>query len=194
MASEPSPRWGHYSAAVGGQLYVFGGRTKDFSKGKSELGGCIHSFNQSNERWQTRATIGNPHPGLYHGACTSSGHHLYFYGGANGSRRQDSLQQLDTDSLEWLQLPSGPMRKTGCGMVSYEEKLILFGGYGIPSGPTQPDAKFIQDSKRTGHGWTNELHIFDLQKGESFLIVYHKGIHRRRGLLQANHPQAKKNS
>ncbi len=162
--SEPSPRWGHYSAAVGGQLCVYGGRTKDFSIGKSELGGCIHSFNQCMERWQTRATTGQPHPGLYDGACTSSGNHLYLYGGYDQSRFQDSLYRLDTDSLEWSQLPSGPMRKIGCGMVSYKEKLILFGGYGIPSGPTQPGAEFIKITD--GHGWTNELHTFDVQKGE----------------------------
>ncbi len=165
--SEPSPRFGHHSAAVGGQLYVYGGRTKDFSKGKSELGGCIHSFNQCMERWQTRATTGKPHPGLYGGACTSSGHHLHLYGGWDGSRFHDSLYQLDTDSLEWSQLPSGPTRKTGCGMASYEEKLILFGGHGHPSGPTQPGAEFIQDSRLTnGAGWSNELHTFDVQKGE----------------------------
>ena len=59
------------------------------------------------------------------------------------------------------------MRKSGCGMVSYLDKLILFGGYGIPSGPTQPGAQFIKNSKYTdGRGWTNELHMFDVQKGE----------------------------
>ena len=35
--SEPSPRWAHFSAAVGDQLYVWGGRTKDFSKEKNVL-------------------------------------------------------------------------------------------------------------------------------------------------------------
>ena len=52
-------------------------------------------------------------------------------------------------------------------LVSYEDKLILFGGYSSPSGPTQPGAQFIKDSRYTdGDGWTNELHVFDVQKGK----------------------------
>ena len=166
--SEPSPRWGHHSAAVGGQLYVWGGRTKDFDKEKSELSVSVHSFNQCMETWQTRATTGKHPPGLCDGACTSSGHHLYVYGGWDGSHHHDSLHQLDTDSLVWSQLPSGPIRKSGCGMVSYEDRLIVFGGHGIPSGPTQPGAEFIKDSMFIdGRGRTNELHLFDMQKSKN---------------------------
>ena len=165
--SEPSPRWGHYSAAVGGQILVWGGRTKDFSKENRELSVSVHSFNPCLERWQATSTTGKCPPCLTISACTSSGHHLYLYGGSDGSKFHDSLYQLDTDSLEWSQLPSGPMRKSGHGMVSYEDKLILFGGYGIPSGPTQPGAEFIKNSKHSdGRGWTNELHMFDIKKGK----------------------------
>ena len=56
------------------------------------------------------------------------------------------------------------MRKAGCGMVSYDDQLILFGGYGTPSGPTQPGAEFVEHTG--GAGWTNELHMFNVQKGE----------------------------
>ena len=164
--SEPSPRGGHHSAAVGGQLYVFGGRTKNFSKGKSELATCVHSFNQCLETWQTRETTGKPPPGLYSGACISSGHHIYLYGGHNkGSRKQDSLHRLDTDSLKWSQLPSGPMRKTGCGMVCYDDQLILFGGYGIPSGPTQPGAEFVEHMLVVGGGLMS-CTCYNVQEGE----------------------------
>ena len=159
--SEPSPRRGHYSAAVGGQLYVWGGRTKDFPKG---LAVPVHSFNQCMETWQTTATAGT---GLYLGACTSLGHHVYQYGGYNGTSHHDTLYRLESDSLKWSQLPSGPMRKSAWTMVSYEDKLILFGGYGVPSGPTQPWAEFIRNSRFIhGEGWTNELHMFDVQKGK----------------------------
>ena len=100
---------------------------------------------------------------------TSSGRHLYLYGGCDSSDFHDSLYQLDTESLEWSQLPSGPMRKYRCGMVSYEDKLILFGGYGTLSGPTQPGAEYIEDTTFPGCGWTNELHMFDVQKGTYIL-------------------------
>ena len=106
--------------------------------------------------------------GSIYGACASAGHHVYLYGGSDQSRFQSSLHQLDTRSWTWKQLSSsGPMRKVTCGMVPHDSKLVLFGGYGIPSGPTQPGAEFIKDSKFTGGtGWTNEVHTFDLKEGE----------------------------
>ena len=176
---EPSPRWGHYSAAIRGQVYIYGGFTKKFFKRKPELAVSVHSFNQCMETWQTRTTTGKHPPGPYDGACTSSGHHLYVSGGDDGfgsdpSLLKDSLHQLDTDSLEWSELPSGPTKKQKCAMVAYKDKLILFGGYGIPSGPMQPRAQFIEHNRFTdGRGWTNELHSFDLHKGEGpTKIVY----------------------
>ena len=52
-------------------------------------------------------------------------------------------------------------------MIAYDKKLVLFGGYGIPSGPTQPGAQFVKNTQYTsGSGWTNELHVFDLEEGE----------------------------
>ena len=164
--SEPSPRWGHFSAGVGEQLYLWGGRTKDFVK-ENVLSRRTHSWDPVLECWQHKECSGLLPPALYAGACASIAHHLYLYGGHDGSADRDSLYQLDTKSLEWQQLSSaGPMKKYGCGMVAYGNKLVLFGGYGIPSGPTQPGAEFVKDTKFTdGAGWTNELHSFDLEKG-----------------------------
>ena len=55
-------------------------------------------------------------------------------------------------------------------MIEFDKKLLLFGGYGYPSGPTQPGAKFIKNSKYSyGRGWNNELHLFDLKEGEGVL-------------------------
>jgi hypothetical protein len=59
------------------------------------------------------------------------------------------------------------MRKRGCEMISYDSKLLLFGGKGYPTGPTQPGAEFVKDSRFTsGIGWSNECHIFGLKEGE----------------------------
>ena len=160
-----SARWGHYSAAVGGQLYVVGGRTEDFP---NEGTSSVHCFDQCRETWlSTKATTGDPPPGIFDGACTTSGHHLYVYGG--GLRFHDSLHQLDMDTLEWSQLPSGPMKKVECEMISYEDELILFAGRGIPSGPAQPGALSITDD--LNYKWTNELHSFNVKEGEEIPLV-----------------------
>ena len=50
---------------------------------------------------------------------------------------------------------------------SLDNKLFLLGGAGIPSGPIQPGSEFILDEyANDGSGWTNEIHSFDLTKGE----------------------------
>ena len=166
--SEPSPRWGHVSAGVGEQLYLWGGRTKDFAKEKAVLLRRTHCWDPLLECWQHKECSGLLPPALYEGACASIAHHIYLYGGHDGSAWHGSLYQLDTKSLEWQQLsPEGPMKKAGCGMVAYGNKLVLFGGYGRPSGPTQPGAEFVKATRYTdGRGWTNELHSFDVVGGE----------------------------
>ena len=172
--SEPSPRFAQFSAVVEGKLCVYGGRTKDFLKEKSGLASSVHSFDGLLESWYSEDTGGDvPPPGLHYGACASSGQHVYVYGGVDGSAYQGSLHQLDTRTRTWKQLSSiGPMREAGCGMVAYDSNLVLFGGYGIPSGPTQPGAEFVKSSKYTdGVGWTNELHTFDLIKGEGDVVA-----------------------
>ena len=160
--SEPSPTEDHFSAAVGGELYVIGG----FSKKENKLVSCVYTFNQCTETWQNRPTTGTPLPGLYRGACAAMHSNLYVYGGNDGSRQQNSLYKLDTISFKWSQLLSGPTKKDGCRMISYDESLILFGGYGSPIGHTQSGAEFIKDTTRLHSGWTNELHVFNVKEGE----------------------------
>lgn len=121
------------------------------------------SFNLYLESWADHQYSGVPPSDRFQGgACTSSGHHLYLYGGIE----QNTLYQLDTKVRKWKQLSAAvPMKSTGCGMITYDSKIVLFGGYGAQSGTTQPGAEFIR-SGQGAFGWTNELHIFDLKKGE----------------------------
>ena len=168
MSAEPSPRRSHFSAAVGDQLYVWGGVTKDYSKKKNALASALHSFHSVLECWEHCECSGPLPPALYEGCCASTGDQLYMYGGRDGSAYQGCLYQLDPKSRKWQQLSSdGPMRKIGCRMVIYGRKLVLFGGYGIPSDPTQPGAQFIKNAIHNDgiSVWTNELHIFDLEEG-----------------------------
>ena len=59
------------------------------------------------------------------------------------------------------------MAKTGYGLASFQGgKVGLFGGYGIPTGPTQPGPTFTRNTAASdGAGCTNEFHLFDLQEG-----------------------------
>lgn len=164
LSDEPCPCWGYFSASVEGKFCVWGGVTKDFPE--ENLTSSVQCFDPVLESWVHVGCSGPPPPGFYRGACTSSGRRLYLYGGVNGLRYQSSLHQLDTKSWTWKQLSTGPTRKGRCGMVAYSDKLVLFGGYGVPSGPTQQGAEFIEDSNYPSRGWTNEQHIFHLKDGE----------------------------
>ena len=176
--SEPTPRWGSFSAPIGGQLFLRGGFTKNFDKDKSSLLSTVNCFDVYSETWRERPVEGAPPPGIYNGASASSGQCLYMFGGYDGSAWHNSLHQLDTSSatLNWTQLStpdssSGPMKKSNCGMIAIGNRLVVFGGYGSPCGPTQPGAEFVKNDRYTdGRGWSNELHVFDVMEGEHEVV------------------------
>ena len=172
---EPSPRFGHGAAAVGGRYYLWGGRVQDFSasgRRRRKLTSTVDIFDPYLETWEEHHTTGVPPPGLYLGACTSLLDSLYWFGGYDASSFYNSFHRLDTTTLEWRELQplnqaDGPMRKSGCGMVSFlQDQLAVFGGHGIPIGPTQPGATFTKGTNTTdGSGWSNELHVFTITEG-----------------------------
>jgi N-acetylneuraminic acid mutarotase len=166
MEAEPSSRWAHYSAVVEDKLHLWGGRTKDFPEGPAS---SIHTFDPLLEVWNVRKSIGVPPPWLYDGASAAVGHHFYVCCGFDGSSLQSALYQLDTKLGIWEQLSKdGPMmRKTGCEMISYDGKLLLFGGQGYPTGPAQPGAEFATDT--TDFGWSNKIHVYDLKEGKGVI-------------------------
>ena len=98
---------------------------------------------------------------------------LYWFGGNDGNSFYNSLHRLDPTTLKWREIQplnkaDGPMRKIGCGMVSFRDQLAMFGGYGIPTGPTQPQTMFTKDvnyNSTDGRGWSNELHVFTIKEG-----------------------------
>lgn len=146
-ASEPSPRYGHYSAAVEGKLYIWGGGTKNFRRDKNALTSTLHVFDPFMEAWETKRTTGDHPPGIYRGVSASIEHHIYQYGGTDGSSHHGSLHHLDTTTLHWTELPSGPAKKSDCGMIICGNRLVLFGGW-------------------NGIVRTNMLHAFDRKTGE----------------------------
>ena len=171
---EPSPRSSTFTAPVDGKLYLYGGKTDDFDERKKRPESNIEIFDPKLETWRHVTTKGHPPPLLYNGACASFGHHLYIHGGLDRSSYHNSLYQLDTRTLTWTDLSSSdilggpPRKKTGCKIVCYGQKLVLFGGRCDTTGPTQPGAGYVSDE--FGLMYTNELHTFDLNEGEGVLI------------------------
>ncbi len=170
-ALEPSARCGSLCSLVGGKTYLWGGLGEEVSL--KEFAAAVYTFDPYLETWATLKPGGSPPSGSNGCGCASTGRYLYAYGGcgAKPSYGYDcSLHSLDTKKMTWTKLASpetGPMKKQGCGMVAYNNKLLLFGGSGVPYGPTQPGSKFILDDwYANGQGWTNEMHTFDLKTSE----------------------------
>ena len=176
---EPAPRAWHGAASIDNRLYLWGGQTEDFSESsRRKLASVVEAYDPYLEMWEQRATTGVPPPGLYSGGCTSLNETLLWYGGNDGKSWFGSLHQLNTVTLNWDELhhnsqSQGPMAKSGCGLVSFQvNKLGLFGGYGLPTGPTQPGSAFIRNNCYSdGRGWTNEFHLFHLQEGNYIKIA-----------------------
>ena len=170
---EPLPRFYHISGSVGSKVVVQGGRTKDFSeKSRQQLTCVVEIFDPYSELWEQRQVTGDaPSPGTYVSASASLHDDLFSFGGGDDRRNYfNRLHRLDTKTWRRCQLSpqnaeGAPMPKAGCGMISFRDSLGVFGGYGIPRGPTEPQS-FIKDTRFTdGRGMTNEFHIYQLKEG-----------------------------
>ena len=170
--NDPTPRFSHCAAAVGGKCYLWGGFVQDFfGNGRKKLVSTVEIFDPYLKTWEKHPTTGEPPLGLSDAACTSLLDSLYWFGGDDGISFHNSLHRLDTTTLEWTELQpkneaERPMRKKWCGMVSFsQDQLATFGGYGRPpTSPIQSGATFIKNPFSSGMGWSNELHVFDITR------------------------------
>ena len=150
---EPLPRYGHATVAVDNKLHMWGGSARSKEKSR-ELVQKIEVFDISTELWEQKPTHGTPPPGLCSFAYTVVGSCLFVFGGNDGVSHHNTLFKLDLRTFQWEQVPvsnpsSGPLEKSGCGMVSYDDnQLVVFAG------------------SMGGIAYTDELHVFDLDKGE----------------------------
>ncbi len=157
MVEEPEARTQHFSAVVCGKLYIWGGGTRntvsDIHARKRDNPSRVDIFDPNIEEWASVTTTGPPPPGLFSGACASYQQCLYTYGGNTRSLDTACLHQLDSRTHTWSQLSyallsGGPVKKSGCKMVCVKGMLVLFGG-------------------SVNHGFTDELHTYDLKKGNN---------------------------
>ena len=126
-------------------------------------GSVVEIFDPYSELWEQRQVTGDaPSPGTYYAASASLHEDLFSFGGSDGRQPFSTVHRLDTEKLYWSQVSfqnadSAPMSKYGCGMIAFGKSLGVFGGYGIPRGPTEPQS-FIKSTRFTdGRGWTKSL-------------------------------------
>ncbi len=141
--------------------------------GLNERSNSLSVYECNTELWSMKPTTGPAHPGLRRGCSVIVGRQWYLFGGWGGSTFYNDMSKLDLDTLHWSKVQttgSQPIRKGGCGLVRVDERtLCVIGGYGI--GPTQPGSTFTRDTRFfDGSGWTNEIHLFDVQDGRIVFV------------------------
>ena len=142
VMSSPEPPRRSFCFSAGGNScsYAWGGQevTEDDLQ-------YLHVFDSGTETWNKRLLRGQHPPGVYNGACARIGQCLYMYGGEGlDGKVTGSLFELNLTTLLWRELSPGGPRTSHCGMVDYNETLIIY---------------------------CNDLHMFDIGTGELVVIV-----------------------
>ena len=177
---EPDPRSYSYSAAIDGELCVWGG--------KGEATTSVQVYDSCLELWKEVHTHGPTPPGLHGGASAHSERYLFVYGGVKDDGScSGCLHRLDTKTSSWTQLAAhsadAPMKKSGCAIIVYENSVIIIGGWGTRNGPIQPGSEWLCEDEHeyedpNTKGLTNEMHKYDLREGEielSYIKIFLTG-------------------
>ena len=156
-----------FSVEADGLHYIWRGATLE------EVVTNIGVYNVQTEQWALIPTTGPPPSGLLGGRCATVMNHLFAFGGSDGSTPFNHLHMLNLETFRWSKVyprnhPSEtPICKSSCGFLMVNERtLICFGGYGRNRSNIQPGSTFTRI--RGCDGLTNEIHLFDIQKG----IIY----------------------
>ena len=173
---QPSARSSPFVASAGNLTYLWGGR------GDTEPEAVF--IHHGTETWTRRLTSGqHPPAGLQNGGCAMSGHKLYLYGGYDESYcKCGDLYELNTQTWLWRKLSDGsaggPGKKSGCRMISYQDQLLVVGGF-YNEMPNSRQAGADYEQLFRSSFCTNEVHGYSLTSGRMCQCVGHVHILRR---------------
>lgn len=125
----PSPRTFHTSsAAIGNQLYVFGGGERGAQPVQDVK---LHVFDANTLTWSQPETLGEP-PSPRHGhVMVAAGTKLFIHGGLAGDKFYDDLHCIDINDMKWQKLSPTGAAPTGCAAhsaVTVGKHVYIFGG------------------------------------------------------------------
>nr|XP_012627348.1 rab9 effector protein with kelch motifs isoform X4 [Microcebus murinus] len=125
----PSPRTFHTSsAAIGNQLYVFGGGERGAQPVQDVK---LHVFDANTLTWSQPETLGNP-PSPRHGhVMVAAGTKLFIHGGLAGDKFHDDLHCIDISDMKWQKLSPTGAAPGGCAAhsaVAVGKHIYIFGG------------------------------------------------------------------
>ena len=177
---EPTPRYGHKTVVIGGNLYMWAGLMKGLPPAHQSPGNrtvvssSVDVFNLESGDWVQQLTSGTPPLGVCAYACAVIGDELHYFGGHDDYSFHNGVHKLSTSSLQWMMLSpttsedGAPMKKADCDMVAFkdgeEDILFVVGGDGTTPSSRQPGAQY--EKATDVHIRCNEQHMFTLSTSE----------------------------
>ena len=166
----------HSTVFISDRLYCWGGEQEDlpighFSDEKRRFTSSVDIFHLPTFKCERKPTTATPPAGVMYYACTNVRDRILYFGGSCKPFDcfHNELFELDTLTNEWREIINsspdiGPMRKRGCGMISFninaEDNLLVIGGIGHIPIITEAKSQYLH----TPHPkipylcYTNEIH------------------------------------
>ena len=170
----------HSTILVRNKLYCWGGTQKDLprplvhdSEDKRKITSSVDIFELETLKWEGKSTTSNPPAGVICSASTSIKDSVLYFGGncKPFDCFHNNLYELNTLTLNWNEINTTtthniPMRKHGCGMISFnmngDDHLFLSCGIGPTPLTKQRHAQYIPDPNYTNLSYTNEIHCMNV--------------------------------
>ena len=158
------------------RLYCWGGEQEDlpighFSDEKRRFTSSVDIFHLPTFKWERKPTTATPPAGVMYYAYTNVRDRILYFGGSCSPFEcfHNELFELDTLTNAWRQIINsspynGPMRKRGCGMISFnmngEDNLLVIGGIGRIPITTQKNFQYLYTPNPNIPNlcYTNEIH------------------------------------
>jgi DNA-binding CsgD family transcriptional regulator/N-acetylneuraminic acid mutarotase len=118
---KPLPVTDVSAAAIGGKIYVPGGRTSS-----GEVSSILEIYSPIENIWEKGAELPT---GLSAYAMVSYEGYLYLFGGWNGKKVVNTVYQYDPNSDNWQVLSPMPTGRAFPGVSVIEGKIFVIGGY-----------------------------------------------------------------
>ena len=167
----------HHSTVVNkDRLYCWGGYQNGLpivhhNDEKRRFTSSVDIFHLPTLKCERKFTTATPPAGVMYYACTNIRDNILYFGGSCKPLDcfHNELFKLDTLTNEWREIinscpDNGPMRKRGCGMISFningEDNLLVIGGIGHIPITTQMKSHYTRNihSNIPNPCYTDEIH------------------------------------
>ena len=149
---------------------------------KRQITSSVNIFHLPTFQWERKLTIGNPPSGALSYACTDLENEIFFFGGScklNGCFH-NNLYKLNSLGNKWEEIVSitpdnEPMRKHGCGIMSYstngKDNFLFLGGAGPIPTTKQTQFQYIPLPNNPNLCCTNEIHTMCVSSSPGIILL-----------------------